>query len=263
MQRVSIILLWITSVWAHPFSKFVPIKDLGPRIINGQPASLGQFPWQVAIYVTVPGATNLCGGALISDTWVLTAGHCVQDATNFRLALGSNQLSGDDSNRVVQSTEQFVQHEDYNQFTLDNDVAVIPLPSPVSFNDNIQPIALAESALDADTVVTVSGWGLTSGDGASNDLNYVDLVTISTNDCSAAYGSSIGDGVICAQGDGAEVHSTCEGDSGGPLVIDAGSNPVHVGIVSFGHSDGCESGKPAGFARTYFYRDWIRDTTGV
>lgn len=49
----------------------------GPRIINGDKASKGQFPWQAAIYVTQPGVTNLCGGALVNKRWILTAGHCV------------------------------------------------------------------------------------------------------------------------------------------------------------------------------------------
>lgn len=97
------------------------------------------------------------------------------------------------------------------------------------FLDNIQPIALPSSPLDDGSTVTVSGWGLTSdgtkstysksanilkslfsgGDGASNDLNYVDLVTIPDNDCREVFGS-IGDGVVCAQGQGDVVHSTCE-----------------------------------------------------
>ena len=52
--------------------------SLGPRIVNGEAAEEGQLPWQVAIMgrsAAVP--LYLCGGALISEEWVLTAGHCV------------------------------------------------------------------------------------------------------------------------------------------------------------------------------------------
>ena len=40
-------------------------------IIGGEDAKEGEFPW----YVGYAG----CGGALIRENWVLTAGHCVID----------------------------------------------------------------------------------------------------------------------------------------------------------------------------------------
>jgi secreted trypsin-like serine protease len=46
-------------------------------------------------------------------------------------------------------------------------------------------------------------------------------------------------------------------------VTGSGSNAVHVGVVSFVSSRGCESGYPSGYSRTAYYRDWIRTTTGV
>lgn len=60
------------------FAFFSPILGSSLRIVNGDEAQDGQLPWQVAIMgqsAAVP--RYLCGGALISDTWVLTAGHCV------------------------------------------------------------------------------------------------------------------------------------------------------------------------------------------
>ena len=50
-----------------------------------------------------------------------------------------------------------------------------------------------------------------------------------------------------------------QGDSGGPLTF----NGVHVGLTSFGSSRGCESGAPDAFTRTSYFRDWIREKTGV
>lgn len=43
-------------------------------IINGKKAKQGQFPYQVGI--TMDGQ-YFCGGSIISEDWVLTAGHCV------------------------------------------------------------------------------------------------------------------------------------------------------------------------------------------
>ncbi|KAG8233805.1 hypothetical protein J437_LFUL008025 [Ladona fulva] len=47
------------------------------RVVGGQVASHGQFPWQVLISMD---NSYVCGGSVISDTWILTAGHCASDA---------------------------------------------------------------------------------------------------------------------------------------------------------------------------------------
>ena len=43
------------------------------KIINGQRARQGQFPYQALL--TIDG-TYFCGGSLIDIAWVVTAGHC-------------------------------------------------------------------------------------------------------------------------------------------------------------------------------------------
>ena len=44
------------------------------RITGGSISSIGEWPWIVAVRV---GQNIVCGGTLISDQWVVTAGHCV------------------------------------------------------------------------------------------------------------------------------------------------------------------------------------------
>jgi len=51
----------------------VPLKEQGIRITGGSPAARGQFPWQVALIVD---NSWFCGGSLIDNEWVLSAGHC-------------------------------------------------------------------------------------------------------------------------------------------------------------------------------------------
>jgi len=55
-----------------------------------------------------------------------------------------------------------------------------------------------------------------------------------------------------------------QGDSGGALVFrEDDGRDTEVGIVSFGHKDGCEAGYPAVFTRVTSYLDWIETNTGV
>lgn len=47
------------------------------RIVGGQDAFAGQFPWIAAIYLTSDQGNFFCGGSLFTDQFVLTAGQCV------------------------------------------------------------------------------------------------------------------------------------------------------------------------------------------
>ncbi|XP_040066287.2 trypsin-1-like, partial [Ixodes scapularis] len=51
------------------------------NIIGGTRAFKGEFPWQVSVRNLDPSGRftrHFCGGALLNDRWVLTAGHCVR-----------------------------------------------------------------------------------------------------------------------------------------------------------------------------------------
>ncbi|CAB3372502.1 Hypothetical predicted protein [Cloeon dipterum] len=62
------------------------------RIHNGKVAPLGLLPYQAAIGTFRGQRYNKCGGSLIKANKVLTAAHCCDGETNFKVVLGANNL---------------------------------------------------------------------------------------------------------------------------------------------------------------------------
>lgn len=214
--------------------------DVDAKIIGGQPADDGQFPWIVALADAADPSFNYCGGQLIEADVVLTAAHCTEGtaAADMLIRHGSNDITQTD----VYEVAEIKVADGFDGSTMVNDWSLVKLAEPI-------PNAVTVPLADADTkdwgTLTVAGWGTTESGSGSQDLLYVDVPYITDAECSDAYaGEFNADSMICA-GDLADGGvDSCQGDSGGPLVSADG---VLVGIVSWGH--GCaEAGNPGVYA---------------
>lgn len=100
MVQPKLLLLTIVTLLLD-FSVLAKRQDslkIESRIVNGQDAVRGQFPYYVFIEIQMPQLCNVCGGSLISSEWILTAGHCLENATVVQVHLGS--LSARNKNEV-------------------------------------------------------------------------------------------------------------------------------------------------------------------
>ena len=50
------------------------------RIIGGEPAAEGSWPWIMAIRLR-EGGKHFCGGSIVSDKWSVSAAHCFEEVS--------------------------------------------------------------------------------------------------------------------------------------------------------------------------------------
>lgn len=81
---------------------------------------------------------------------------------------------GEHNINVLEGNEQFVnaakaiRHPNYNSRTLDNDIMLIKLSSPVTLNARVGTVALPTSCARAGTQCLISGWGNTLSSGGKS-----------------------------------------------------------------------------------------------
>lgn len=73
MNTVNLIILAVCMAIAR--------AEVEPRIIGGQNAEDGQFPYQVSLRTKLSNK-HFCGGSIISSRFILTAAHCSEGITS-------------------------------------------------------------------------------------------------------------------------------------------------------------------------------------
>ncbi|XP_045865342.1 mannan-binding lectin serine protease 2 isoform X1 [Meles meles] len=238
------------------------------RIYGGQKAQLGDFPWQVLLL----GQTT-AAGALLQDSWILTAAHAVyaqkEAASSLDIRLGTlKRLS---AHYTQAWAEAIFIHEGYTHGAgFDNDIALIKLRNRVGVNSNVRPICLpgkeAESFMRTDAIGTASGWGLTQRGFLARNLMFVDIPIVDHQKCTAAYeklafpGARVTENMLCAGLEGGGKDS-CRGDSGGALVfLDNETQRWFVGgIVSWGSINCGEAHQYGIYTKVINYIPWIKN----
>ena len=225
------------------------------RIVGGQEARVGDWPWAAALAFTRADGSlfQYCGGSLIEEDWVLTAAHCEVEVGDTVL-LGRHDLGT--SAGEVREIEFVLTHNDYNDTANNNDIALIKLTS-ASNQATVDLVDAADTNSQPGDNSTVVGWGaLSQGGATSQTLQQVEIPIVSNPDCGNTY-NNLTDNMICAGRDMGGQDS-CQGDSGGPLMVRASAQDPwrQTGVVSFGI--GCAlANTPGVYTRVSMYLDWI------
>jgi len=233
----------------------------GYRIIGGQVAPKGEYPWMVSIRKK-NNNMHLCGGTLIDPEWVLTAGHCIvspfgniKTKDDIKLVIGRYNIR-EDEGETIDAEEIFVNHE-FSILFMENDIALIKLKTPSA----IPSVTLEEipEEYTAGEYATVMGWGVQANYAMHDLLHEVEVPVVSNEECREAGNAyeTVQETTICA-GYASGGKDACQGDSGGPLIRKNGEKYTQIGIVSWG--EGCaEPGKYGVYTNVSKYLNWIED----
>ncbi|XP_017861434.1 PREDICTED: transmembrane protease serine 9 isoform X1 [Drosophila arizonae] len=257
----------------------LPCTVRNPKIVGGSEAERNEMPFMVSL---MRRGGHFCGGTIIHERWILTAGHCICNGlqnfmkpTQIQGVVGVHSIR-DYLNAVSDGSQGFrvdfkriVPHPQYDCKNVQHDIALLELVQPMGFSAHIQPSCVSSGEEDRSLVPeygTVSGWGWTQenqADGERADVLRKARVKIWNNEvCEHSYraqgkSNSISDTQMCAGFENGQIDS-CWADSGGPLMS---KEHYLLGVVSTGI--GCaRPGLPGIYTRVSKYVKWMKNVMG-
>lgn len=210
--------LAIVVVLAVAESRQLRSVEIKPRIVGGEYAKDGQFPYQVAIRKTAD-RSHQCGASIISERFLLSAAHCFQfeysKPDSLYAVVGTVYPK---ENGVKYALDKISPHKKFDPNTIYNDIALLRTAEKIVYNNLVQPIALPTTNTPGNVAAYVSGWGITSSNFNTTDyMKFAKIHTLTHEMCFDHHkrlnmGNLIVETSLCAfDGNG---NAPCTGDSG-------------------------------------------------
>lgn len=258
-------------------------KDLDPErncyvprptavgVVGGNDAERSEFPHMALLGYGFDedSAQWICAGSLVSENFILTAGHCISSPSLGQVkyvALGILKRTDPSDLWQKYHVKRIIAHPGYKPPSKYNDIALLETQTRVTFSEGVRPACLHFEEVANDNKAVATGWGaLGRRRELADTLQSVYLEEFPEEECTKLYPQhrllrrGFDYSTQMCYGHHGEVRDTCEGDSGGPL-----QNRYHIsscqytviGITSTGRQCGI-LGSTGLYTRVYTYLHWI------
>jgi len=239
------------------------------RVVNGTDSDIARFPYLISLRRPDDDG-HTCGGNLISPYWVLTSSVCI-------LRPGRDPPGPIEGNSTVQHSAtiisptatvnisqiaETINHPNfwpYQNNSFIHDVTLLRLTEPVYVSRYaLLPRQFEDIAHGTPSVI--AGWGYNETNGAIQaHLQEADVIIFSDEECRNRHEEIVHPSHICA-GLPEGGRGGCSGDAGSPLLV----NDIVVGLGSWSvRPQDCGGTVPGVYTQVSYYREWIRQITGV
>nr|XP_031313925.1 chymotrypsinogen B isoform X1 [Camelus dromedarius] len=240
--------------WGCGVPTIQPMLSGLSRIINGEDAVPGSWPWQVSLQDST--GFHFCGGSLISEDWVVTAAHCGVTTSDVVVAGEFDQGSDAEDIQVLTIAKVF-KNPNFSLLTVLNDITLLKLSTPARFSQTVSAVCLpsADDDFPAGMQCATTGWGKTKYNAIKtpDKLQQATLPLLSNGDCKKYWGSKITDVMICA---GASGISSC-------MAAGTPATPAFSGSCIFVYHPPCSGLLPGVELRSYLLEPaWHMELSG-
>lgn len=176
-----------------------PVILTPSRIVGGEEVLPYSWPMMISLRTNGNYEEHQCGGTILSDTYILTAAHCLSGyesgpVHDIAIAAGMNNLL--DSKQIRRAVDRIYIHPNYSRRTngYRNDIALLHLNASLETESSIfvtktcihrvQPPLISSQYVRNGTRLSIVGWGTTEFGlaVASEQLRQVEVFAVDNDD---------------------------------------------------------------------------------
>ncbi|XP_055992091.1 inactive serine protease 54 [Sorex fumeus] len=211
-KGVLLLLLYISHTSAKCGIQNVNILETSEESLVGHQ----EFPWVVSLQD--PQYTHLAFGCILSEFWILSIASAFQDRKEAVAIVGIARMDSKEVSHEEFPVSFIVTHEDFDNSTMDNNIALLKTDTAMAFTNLIRPICfLNKGTADSPRLRNcwVAGWNPTTATGNHMTMSILRKITVRDMEpCPLNHSRKL----RCGNHIERETNSVCLGDPGNPMM---------------------------------------------